>query len=158
MDWLFILAIILIVIGIAGTFLPVLPGIPVVFFGMLTLAWLDQFQKVSMTTTVVLGLIAFIAFLVDFILAFYATKKAGASKYALWGVAIGSLVGIVLGGVGIFIGAIFGALIGEFFVHRDLQKATTVGLSTGFGFVIAFVVKLVLLLLILAIFSYAYFS
>lgn len=158
MDWLFILAIILIVIGIAGTFLPVLPGIPVVFLGMLTLAWLDQFQKVSMTTTVVLGLIAFFAFLVDFILALYTTKKAGASKYALWGVAIGSIVGIVLGGLGIFIGAILGALIGEFFVYRDLQKATTVGLSTGFGFVIAFVVKLVLLLLILAIFSYAYFS
>jgi uncharacterized protein YqgC (DUF456 family) len=158
MDWLFILAIICIFIGIAGTFLPVLPGIPVVFLGMLTLAWLDHFQTVSMTTTVVLGLIALIAFIVDFALAFVTTKKAGASKYALWGVVIGSLVGLLLGGVGIFIGAILGALIGEFLVRRDLPQATSVGLSSGLGFVIAFVVKLVLLVLILGIFAYAYLN
>lgn len=158
MDWLFVLAIVLILLGSVGTFLPVLPGVPVVFLGMLILAWLENFQSVSWVVVSVLGVIALLSFMVDFVLAFYTTKKAGASKYALWGLAIGSLLGLVLGGVGIFFGAILGALVGEYAFNRNLQQATTAGLSAGVGFVLAFVVKLVLLLMMFGIFAYAYFS
>lgn len=157
MDWLFALAVLLIVLGSIGTFLPVLPGVPIVFLGMLTLAWQNNFQTVSLSVIAVLGVIALLAFLVDFVLAFYTTKKAGASKYALWGLAIDSLLGLVLGGLGIFVGAILGALVGEYVFNRNLHQATLAGLSAGVGFVIAFVLKLLLLLVMLGIFAYAYF-
>jgi hypothetical protein len=157
MDWLFVLAIILMVIGSIGTFLPVLPGVPMVFLGMLILAWQGNFQTVSLMFITILGVLALLAFLVDFVLAFYTTKKAGASKYALWGLAIGSLLGLVLGGLGLFVGAILGALIGEYAFNRDLNQATVVGLSAGAGFVVAFVVKLILLFVMLGMFAYAYF-
>jgi hypothetical protein len=157
MDWLFLLAIILMVIGSIGTFLPVLPGVPMVFLGMLILAWQGNFQTVSLMLITILGVLALLAFLVDFVLAFYTTKKAGASKYALWGLAIGSLLGLVLGGLGLFVGAILGALIGEYAFNRDLNQATVVGLSAGVGFVVAFVVKLILLFVMLGMFAYAYF-
>ena len=157
MDWLVALAILFIVLGSIGAFLPVLPGVPIVFLGMLTLAWQNNFQTVSLTVITILGVIALLAFLVDFVLAFYTTKKAGASKYALWGLAIGSLLGLVLGGLGIFVGAILGALLGEYVFNRNLHQATVAGLSAGVGFVIAFVLKLLLLLVMLGIFAYAYF-
>jgi len=157
MDWLFVLAIILMVIGSIGTFLPVLPGVPMVFLGMLILAWQGNFQTVSLMFITILGVLALLAFLVDFVLAFYTTKKAGASKYALWGLAIGSLLGLVLGGLGLFVGAILGALIGEYAFNRDLNQATVIGLSAGAGFVVAFVVKLILLFVMLGMFAYAYF-
>ena len=157
MDWLFVLAVTLIVIGSIGTFLPVLPGVPMVFLGMLVLAWQGNFQTVSLMVITILGVLALLAFLVDFVLAFYTTKKAGASKYALWGLTIGSLLGLVLGGLGIFVGAILGALIGEYAFNRNLNQATVAGLSAGVGFVIAFVIKLILLFLMLGIFAYAYF-
>lgn len=157
MDWLFILAVVLIIVGSIGTFLPVLPGVPMVFLGMLMLAWQGNFQTVSLMLISLLGVIALLAFLVDFVLAFYTTKKAGASKYALWGLAIGSLLGLVLGGLGLFVGAIIGALIGEYAFNQNINQATIAGLSAGVSFVIAFVIKLVLLLLMLGIFAYAYF-
>jgi uncharacterized protein len=157
MDWLFLLAITLMITGSIGTFLPVLPGVPIVFLGMLILAWQENFQTVSLMVITILGVLALLAFLVDFVLAFYTTKKAGASKYALWGLAIGSLLGLVLGGLGLFVGAILGALIGEYAFNRNLHQATVAGLSAGVGFVIAFAVKLLLLLLMLGIFAYAYF-
>lgn len=157
MDWLFVLAVLLIVLGSIGTFLPVLPGMPMVFLGMLILAWQGNFQTVSLMFITILGVLALLAFLVDFVLTFYTTKKAGASKYALWGLAIGSLLGLVLGGLGLFVGAILGALIGEYAFKRDLNQATLVGLSAGVGFVVAFAVKLILLFVMLGMFAYAYF-
>lgn len=158
MEWLTLLAIVLMLLGSVGTFLPVLPGVSVVFLGMLILAWQEHFQTISFTMVVVLGVLALLSFLVDFVLAFYTTKKAGASKYALWGLAVGSLLGLVMGGIGIFVGAIVGALLGEYAFNRNFQRATTAGLSAGLGFVLAFVVKLVLLLLMFGLFAYAYFS
>ncbi len=75
MDWLFVLAVTLIVIGSIGTFLPVLPGVPMVFLGMLVLAWQGNFQTVSLMVITILGVLALLAFLVDFVLAFIPPKK-----------------------------------------------------------------------------------
>lgn len=157
MEWLTLLAMVLMLLGSVGTFLPVLPGVPVVFLGMLILAWQGHFQTISLTVVVILGVLALLSFFVDFVLAFYTTKKAGASKYALWGLAIGSLLGLLLGGVGIFFGAIIGALLGEYAFNRNLQRATTAGLSAGLGFILAFIAKLILLLMMFGLFAYTYF-
>lgn len=158
MDWVIIIAIMLIVLGSLGTFLPVLPGIPVVFLGMFILAWQADFQSVSLTMVVILGVLSLLSLLVDFVLTFYTTKKAGASRYALWGLAIGSMLGLLLGGIGIFVGAILGALLGEYAFNRNLQRATAAGVSAGVGFILAFIAKLVILLTMLGLFAYTYFS
>ena len=157
MDWLWLLAAILVLVGIAGTILPMLPGIPLVFVGLFIAAWLDGFAKVSVLTIIIIGLIALLALIVEFLASFITVKKAGASKYALWGAAIGGLIGFFTGPFGLIIGTAVGAAIGELLAEKETSQATAVGIAAGLGFVVALVAKVVLLLIMLAIFAYAYY-
>jgi uncharacterized protein YqgC (DUF456 family) len=163
MDWQIIVAVLLIVAGVAGTVLPMLPGVPLVFAGLLLAAWHGGFDQVSILTMVIIGAIAALAWAVDFFASMVTAKKAGASKYALWGAGIGALVGIMGGIPGLIIGPAIGATIGELITHKDTtkattSKATTVGIAAGLGFVLALVIKIVLVLTMLATFAYAYYN
>jgi uncharacterized protein len=158
MDWQYIVAILLVLIGVIGTALPILPGVPLVFSGLLLAAWHDNFAHVSFTSMVIIGVIAVLAWLVDFVASIITAKKAGASNQALWGAAIGGLLGILGGIPGLIIGPALGAIIGELIAHRNTAKATVVGVAAGLGFVLALVLKLVLVLIMLAVFGYAYYQ
>lgn len=168
MDWQIIVAILLVVIGIAGTILPMLPGVPLVFAGLLLAAWHGGFNQVSILTMVIIGAIGLLAWVIDFSASIITAKKFGASKYALWGAGIGAVVGIAGGIVGIIIGPAIGAVIGELIAHKNTSKeatsqsatvkATTVGIAAGLGFVLALAAKIVLALTMLAIFAYAYYN
>lgn len=163
MDWQIIVAVLLVVVGIAGTVLPMLPGVPLVFAGLLLAAWHGGFDQVGILSMVFIGVIACMAWAVDFFASVVTAKKAGASKYALWGAAIGALVGIAGGIVGLIIGPAIGAIIGELITHKNTTKetttkATTVGIAAGLGFVLALAIKIVLVLSMLAVFAYAYYK
>ena len=71
------LAIALIVIGVAGTVLPALPGIPLVYGGIVLAAWIENFTQISVTTLVVLGVLAAIGFAIDYVAA---TVSASAAR------------------------------------------------------------------------------
>ena len=163
MDWQIIVAVLLVVVGIAGTVLPMLPGVPLVFAGLLLAAWHGGFDQVSILTMVMIGIIASMAWAVDFFASVVTAKKAGASKYALWGAAIGAVVGIAGGIVGLIIGPAIGAIIGELITHKNTSKeaaskATAVGIAAGLGFVLALAIKILLVLTMLAVFAYAYYK
>ena len=168
MDWQIIVAILLVVVGIAGTVLPMLPGVPLVFAGLLLAAWHGGFEQVSILTMVIIGAIAAMAWAVDFFASVVTAKKVGASKYALWGAGIGAVVGIAGGIVGLIIGPAIGAIIGELISHISASKEattdvntaklTTVGIAAGLGFVLALAIKIVLVLAMLAVFAYAYYQ
>jgi uncharacterized protein YqgC (DUF456 family) len=158
MDWQIIVAVLLVVVGIAGTVLPMLPGVPLVFAGLLLAAWHGGFDQVGIVTMVIIGAIAALAWVVDFFASVVTAKKAGASKYALWGAGIGALVGIIGGIPGLIIGPAIGAIIGELITHKDTTKATTVGIAAGLGFVLGLAIKIVLVLTMLAVFAYAYYN
>jgi uncharacterized protein YqgC (DUF456 family) len=158
MDWQLIVAILLVAIGIAGIVLPLLPGVPLVFAGLLLAASIDSFAKVSILTMVIIGVIAGLAWVVDFVSSMLTAKKAGASKQAMWGAGIGALLGILGGIPGLIIGPAVGAIIGEIIANKDTSRATTVGLAAGLGFVLALVLKIVLTLTMLAIFAFAYYK
>jgi uncharacterized protein len=168
MEWQIIVAVLLVVIGVTGTILPMLPGVPLVFAGLLLAAWHGGFAQVSILTMVIIGVIALLAWAVDFVASIATAKKFGASKYALWGAGIGAVVGIAGGIVGLIIGPAIGAVIGELITHKNASKqaiskeattkATTVGIAAGLGFVLALAVKIVLVLTMLAVFAYAYYK
>ena len=157
MDWQNILALVLMAIGIIGSVLPMLPGVPLVFAGMLLAAWHGGFAQVSMLTMVIIGVIAVLAWAVDFFASIATAKKVGASKNALIGAGIGAVLGIFAGLPGLILGPAIGAVIGELTTHSNKTKATVVGVAAGLGFVLAMVIKLLLILVMLAIFGYAYF-
>lgn len=151
-----VIAVLLIVAGVAGTVLPALPGTPLVFCGMLLAAWVDQFSRVSVATVVVLGLLTAIATALDFAVAALGAKHVGASRQALVGAVIGTVFGIFTGFVGLIVWPFVGAAVGEFMARRDLYQAGKVGLATWIGIVLGSIFKLGVALLMVGLFITAY--
>ncbi len=152
---LYLLSAALIVIGVIGTVLPALPGTPLVFAGMLLAAWAGDFQSISVATIVVLALLTALAMAIDLIAGLLGAKRVGASRLAIVGAALGTLVGVFFGIPGLLIGPFAGALIGEWLRSRDLAKASRVGVGTWIGMVVGAVSKLVLTFVMLGVFVLA---
>jgi uncharacterized protein len=151
------LAIALIAIGVAGTFLPGIPGVIAVFCGMALAAWIDDFERIHWGTIVVLGVLTALAVLADIIGSLLGAKRVGASRQALIGAAIGAAVGIFFGLVGLIVAPFVGAVAGELLARRRLDAATRVGVATWLGLAAGALAKVALLFAMLAIFIAAYF-
>ena len=152
----YVLAVVLIVVGFVGTVVPALPGVPLVFAGMLVAAWADGFQHVGLWTLIGLGVLTLIAVAVDFIAGLAGAKRVGASRLALFGAAIGTLVGIFFGIPGLLLGPFLGALIGELCAGGTLTRATNVGVGAWIGFLVGTVLKLGVCFAMLGVFALAF--
>jgi len=152
---LWILAVALMLVGIAGTVLPVLPGAILVFAGILLAAWIDDFARIPVWLLVILGIFTVIAWAVDYLAALAGAKRAGASKLALIGAAIGTLAGIVTGLWGLLFMPLVGAAIGEFIAQRDLLRAGKVGIATWIGLLIGTAVKVAIVFAMVGVFLVA---
>jgi uncharacterized protein len=151
----YILSAALILIGLIGTVVPALPGPPLVFGGMLLAAWAGHFQLISVTTVVVLGVLAALALAIDFVAGLLGAKRLGASRLAILGAALGTIVGMFFGIPGLLIGPFGGALTGEWLHSRDLAHASRVGVGTWTGMVVGAVAKLLLICVMLGVFVFA---
>jgi uncharacterized protein YqgC (DUF456 family) len=152
---LYVVAAILVVVGFLGTILPALPGTPLVFIGMLLAAWVDGFRHVGTVTLVVLGIMTVFALAVDFIAGVLGARRVGASRLALLGAAVGTLVGLFFGLPGLLLGPFAGALIGELAAGGGLNKAANVGVGAWIGFVFGAVFKLAITFAMLGVFVLA---
>lgn len=152
----FILAALLIVAGIAGAILPVLPGVPLVFAGMLLAAWADHFQHIGALTLTILGLLCAVALLVDFVAGVLGAKRVGASARALWGAAIGTIAGLFFGLPGLLLGPFVGAVVGELTAGSQVVQATRVGIGTWLGLLFGTLAKLALCFTMVGVFLLAF--
>lgn len=153
---LYVIAGLIMVIGLIGIVLPVLPGLPLVFAGMLLAAWVDGFQFVGVTTVVIVGVLALIAQSLDLLAGVLGAQQVGASRQGLIGAATGTLLGLFLGLPGLVLGPFIGAIAGEILHGRGLGVASGVGLGTWVGMMIGAVVKLGLGGLMLGLFVLAW--
>lgn len=153
----YVLASALVLVGVAGTVLPALPGVPLVFAGMALAAWAGDFQTVGPGTLVLLGLLTVLSIAIDFFAAAMGAKRVGASKLALIGAVVGSFAGLFFGPVGLLAGPFVGALVGEMIHVRELRQATRVGFGTWVGVVLGTVLKLGLAFGMLGLFAFAWF-
>jgi len=96
----------LIALGLAGTVLPVLPGTVLMWAGIFPGAWIDDFSRVSVATVVVISVLGVLAWGLDDVAGLMGAKKAGASKQALMGAAVGTVLGLFMGLVGVFAAAL----------------------------------------------------
>jgi uncharacterized protein YqgC (DUF456 family) len=136
--------------------LPALPGVPLVFAGMLLAAWADHFAHVGVFTLVVLGVLMLIALAVDFVAGVLGAKRVGASRYAVIGAALGTIAGIFFGLPGLLLGPFVGALLGELVAGGTLRKATGVGVGAWIGFLVGTAAKLGVCFAMLGIFAFAF--
>ena len=149
---LFILSAALILAGMAGTVVPVLPGVPLVFAGMWLAAWADRYQHIGAFTLILLGALALIALAIDFVAGLLGAKKVGASSRALWGASLGALVGLFFGLPGLIFGPFLGALAGELSVGSPFEQATRVGIGTWLGLLFGTLAKVALCFTMLGVF------
>lgn len=121
---LLILAIICGLLGLAGCILPVLPGPPLTYVGLLLLNW-SGYAQFDTTSLVVWAVVTVVVTVIDFLLTPWMTKCFGGSKAGTWGAMLGLLVGffIPLPFVGIILGPFLGALAGELLVARKQSGA-----------------------------------
>jgi uncharacterized protein YqgC (DUF456 family) len=154
----YVVAAILVAVGLIGTVLPALPGVPLLFCGLLLAAWTDGFAHVGVFTLFVLGVLTVIALGIDFIAGVLGAKKVGASRYAVIGAALGTLLGLFFGLPGLLLGPFAGALLGELVAGGTLRKAAGVGVGAWLGFLLGAVVKLAICFAMLGIFAFAFFT
>jgi len=145
----------LIVIGVAGTVLPVVPGAILVFGGIALAAWIDDFARIPVWVLLLLAVLTAMAWVVDYLAAAAGAKRAGASKLAIIGAAIGTLAGIFSGLWGLLFMPLAGAAIGEYVAQRDLRRAGKVGLATWIGLLLGTAVKVALVFAMVGIFVFA---
>jgi uncharacterized protein YqgC (DUF456 family) len=161
--WLWILAAALVFVGLLGTFLPALPGAPLVFTGLLVAAWIDGFQKVGWFTLTVLGILTALSIAVDFVATTLGAKQVGASKEAIIGATIGTVLGLFFGLIGLFAGPFVGAVAGELISQRrksespDQKQAFKAGFATWMGLLFGTITKLALAFTMIGIFALSYF-
>lgn len=155
--WMWLLAGVLVLAGVAGSVLPALPGVPLVFAGLAVAAWADDFQKVTWMTLVLLGVLTLLSFVIDLVATAMGAKRVGATRLAIIGAALGTFAGVFLGLPGLLIGPFAGAVIGEMISHGKLQQATRAGVATWVGLVFGTLTKLALVFAMLGIFAAAYF-
>lgn len=149
---LWVIAVALVVVGIAGTVLPALPGVVFVFGGIVLAAWIDDFARISGWTVGVLAVLAAIGFVVDYVAGALSAQRAGATKLGLLGAALGTLAGVVTSLWGLVFMPLAGAAIGEFIAHRDALRAGRVGVATWIGLLVGAVAKLAIVFTMVGVF------
>lgn len=151
------LAAVLVLVGLAGVVLPALPGIPLMFGGLLMMAWLDGFERIGGVTLGILAALTVLAWLIDFAASVIGAQRVGASTLALFGAAIGTVLGLFGGLIGLLFAPLAGAAVGEYIARRDALQAARVGLATWLGMLLAAVAKVAIAFMMLGIALAAWF-
>ncbi len=142
--FLLITGFLLTIIGIVGAFLPVLPGPPIGWLGLLLLYLTDAVPMDKTVLGVALG-IALVVTVLDYVIPAMGTKKYGGTKYGVWGTTIGLIVGLIIPiPLGFLIGAFTGAYIGEM-LHddKDSKRALRAAFGSFIGFLGSTFLKLI---------------
>lgn len=154
---LWLAVVLLILVGLAGSVLPAMPGVPLVFAGLWLGAWIDNYQEVDARWIWLFGVLTLVAMAVDLIATALGAKKVGASRQAVTGAVIGTVAGLFLGGlIGVLIGPFVGAVAGELVARGGIDRAMDVGIATWMGFLFGTLVKLALSLAMIGVFVGAY--
>ncbi len=158
MDWTvlwWVLAILIVLAGLAGTVIPALPGVPLVFLGLFVGAWIGQFETVGWGTLGILAVLALVAWIVDFLAGAAGARYLGASSRAFWGATIGAVAGIFFGIAGMLLGPFIGAVLGELSGGSNMVQSGRAGVGAWIGMVIATALKLALAFLMIGIFIFS---
>ena len=153
MTLLQILGGVLILIGIVGCVLPVLPGPILSYVALILLSLAKDWEPFSITFLIIMGVLALILSVMDNFIPAISAKKYGASKYGIWGSLIGMLLlMVVFPPWGIFIGAFAGAVMGEFIGGTRGRKVFQIGYGVFLGSMLGVGLKLAFCLMLLGVY------
>jgi uncharacterized protein YqgC (DUF456 family) len=140
---LIILGGLLVVIGIVGCVVPVIPGPPVSYISLILLSFAYHWKVFTPTFLIVMGVLTVIATVLDYILPVYLPKRYGGSKYGVWGSILGMLAGMIFfPPFGLIIGTLAGAILAELIFNENKKAALKSGLGVFLGTIAAMFVKI----------------
>ena len=146
----------LILVGLAGAVVPMLPGIPLIFGGIWLAAAVDHYQHVGSGWLIGIASIAALGLVLDLTAAALGAKRVGASGQAVSGALIGTLIGLFFGIPGLILGPFLGALVGELSAGGSLQRSTHVGMAAWIGLIFGTLIKLAASIMMVVLFAAAW--
>lgn len=139
--------------GLAGVFLPILPGVPLVFAGAFIYAWSTGFQVITIGNIIFFAILTAISSAVEYIGGVITAKKYGASKYGLIGGVLGGILGLVVLGIpGLIIGQLAGVVLGELYFGKQMRESFTSGFAMFVGYILGSTIKVFFAGLIVIVF------
>jgi uncharacterized protein YqgC (DUF456 family) len=149
---------ILLLAGLVGAFVPVLPGVPIAWLGLFIYALVTGFERISIAAIVVFFVLMLLTFILDFTAPMLGAKKYRASKFGIIGAFLGFVIGIiVLGFWGIILGPLLGAFLGELIARGRPKQALGSALGAFLGFIAGTLFKFVLVLVMIGFFIASFF-
>jgi uncharacterized protein YqgC (DUF456 family) len=141
--FLIIISGVLLIAGFLGCILPILPGVPLSYIGLLLLHFTHKVQF-SAEFLIFWAIIVIVISIADYVIPIWGTKKFGGSKKGVWGSTIGLIFGFFLGPFGIIFGPFFGALVGELLDNKSQKDALRAAFGSFIGFIIGTISKLII--------------
>jgi len=143
MEWLWIiLGICLALLGILGSVLPIIPGPPIAYVGLL-IQQLREGDPFSTRFLLIWAGIVLVTLVIDFLIPLWATKRFGGTRYGLWGCTIGFIAAFWMGPLGMIIGPFIGAFVGELIAGQSSHKSFRAALGSFVGFLMGSFLKIV---------------
>lgn len=143
----------LMLIGLIGSFLPLIPGSPLILLGVFIYAWHSNFLVITWGTLAILLALAVLSQILEHFASLLGAKKFGASRWGMIGAFLGGMIGFFSSGIlGILIGPFIGALLLEFFHGQSLNASLKIGLGTLVGFLGGAIGKIIIAFTMIGIF------
>ena len=146
----------LIVVGLAGALIPVVPGIPLIFGGIWLVAGVDGYQHLGKGWLIGIAVIGATGLGMDLLAGALGAKRVGASQQAVWGALLGTVMGLFFGLPGVLLGPFLGAVLGELSAGKSVLRSTHVGVGTWIGLIFGTLFKLVTSLTMVALLGIAW--
>jgi uncharacterized protein len=143
----------LILVGLVGAIVPALPGIPLIFGGIWLIAGVDSYHHLGPWWLLGIAVVGAIGLTLDLLAGALGAQRVGASKQAVWGALVGTVIGLFFGLPGLLLGPFVGAVLGELAAGNSVLRSTHVGVSAWFGLVFGTIMKLVSSLMMVALFG-----
>ena len=142
---------VLLIAGLVGSFLPLLPGTPLIVLGALLYAFMTDFQTIGVGRLLILVGFSLLAYALDYTAGALGVKKFGGSSWAVVGAVLGAVVGVFFGPIGLVLGPILGSVLGELLRSRKLKDSLRSAFGTGVGMLLGVVAKLSLALVMVGL-------
>ena len=146
----------LISLGLAGAIVPAVPGIPLIFGGIWLIAGVDHYHHLGLWWLIGIAAVGAIGLTIDLLAGALGVKRVGASKQAVSGALVGTVIGLFFGLPGLLLGPFVGAVLGELAAGSSVLRSTNVGVSAWFGLIFGTIIKLVSSLMMVALFGAAW--
>jgi len=153
---LYVIGVALMVVGLVGAIVPTLPGIPLIVGGVWLIAGVDRYHHLGLWWLLGIAVVGAIGLTLDLLAGAMGAKRVGASKQAVWGALVGTVIGVFFGLPGLLLGPFVGAVLGELAAGNTVLRSTHVGVGAWLGLIFGTIMKLVSSLMMVALFGAAW--